>query len=309
SSSHMRLAGMAALAASPFLRGLQALDVSGGRAGDAVAEGVASSGWRHLVSLDASRNGMTAAGIARLARWDGASRLESLALSEPLGDDAAAAFASGEWPALRRLTLHLGGITAAGLEALWRCRSLAGLRELDLPLEASQLRAVASAPALAGLRKIVVYGACDEDGLRVLAGSALLRSLRSLTLGWSDPAGLEAVLASSTGLRHLSIVGADGQAVVSALHAAGHLSGLRSLALTFMGLAAPDVRLIARSPHLSGLAELDLAGCRLTEESARELIASPHLGRSLKLALTHQPAPADGAVVEALRERFGTVTV
>jgi uncharacterized protein (TIGR02996 family) len=280
SSSAMRPAGVAALAASPYLANLRTLDLASSHVGDAAAERVAASPhWKQLTSLDLSGNDLTPAGIARLARWEGAARLEHLALEENEGDDAARAFASGEWPALRRLKLAFHHATPAGIEALGRCPSLAGVRDLDVPLWSRHLRALAEAPSLANLEALTVRGASDEGSLCALAGSALLGSLRSLSLYSPDPDGLAVLLAepAAAGLRRLSLSAAGGGNRVAAVAAATHLVNLDSLVLNLARLGPEEARQLASAPHLAGLVELTLAGCHINESAARALIASPHL--------------------------------
>jgi hypothetical protein len=234
--------------------------------------------------------------------------LESLALAESdLGDEAAVAFASGEWPALRRLTFDLSRLTEAGVEALGRCPWLSGLRALKMPTWPRRLPALAAAPSLANLESLVVQGAADEAELRALAGSPLLGSLRSLTLYAPNASGLAAILASpsSAGLRELSLHGPGPGSYAADVAGAGHLVELRRLVINHTTLGPAEARLIANAPHLGGLVELILAVDRIGEESARELIGSPYLKRLRKLSLFNAPVLLKGAIVDALEERFG----
>jgi uncharacterized protein (TIGR02996 family) len=312
-SSAMRPSGMAALAGCRFLAPLRKLDLSSSHVGESAVERVVSSPYLHgLTELDLSRNELTAAAIARLARWEAAQRLESLALAESaLGDEAAHAFASGEWPALRRLTFDMGRMTEAGVEALGRCPSLSGLRVLRMQVWARHLPALAAAPSLANLESLSVQGAADEAALSALAGSPLLGGLRSLSLNAPNRAGLAAILASpsAAGLRELSLDALGRGPYAAEVAGAEHLVNLRRLVINHTPLGPREARLLANAPHLGGLVELILAADRVGEEAARELIASPHLKRLRKLSLLNSPVLLKGAITEALAERFGAGVV
>ncbi len=266
------------LAASPHLAGLREIDLRGNDLGDAGLEAILGGRFAGtLTTLGLEDTGLTAAALARLARWEGAARLESLEVSElEGGDEEARAFASGEWPALRSVSLTLRRMTAAGLTALGRCASLSGLRTLMvLGGEGQAIAGLVSSPHLAGLERLDLRGSVTGAG--TLADAPLLAGLRSLLVGGEDSEGLRAVLATPAcaGLRELTIT--SGPKAIARALAAAALPGLRRLSLHDCVLTGPPLKALLSAPFLAGLVELDLSWNDLKPSDLKALGACPRL--------------------------------
>jgi hypothetical protein len=279
----------------------------------------AAPGLAELTSLDLSSNGLRAAGIAGLARSPLAPRLQELIISEiNAGDNEGRAFAAGNWASLRKLTLHLGLMGQAGLEALAACRSLEGLRELNLEPDTQQSSAVLlTSPHLARLERLDLPRRCHPGSLEALAGSATLANLRGLRALVPDAAGIGAVLRApaSAGLVELDVYAFDDDLALIARHIAeaDHLTGLRKLTVRcpLSGFAPGGLWVadLAAAGHLAGLVELDLGSHLLNEAALDALVASPHLNRlrRLRLRRTKLSTKWKGALDERFGERVVTV--
>ncbi len=292
SEAQMQGEGAEALASSPHLANLRRLDLSKNKlGGPSVLRLLTSPALPHLESLDLDENALFVTGITSLARSPRAARLRELSIHEAGGDDEDAhAFASGEWPALRKLTLRLGRMGAAGMAALGRC-AFPNLRDLRLehaPLQSSA--ALLSSPHLPRLERLHLDAPSSADALEALAGSPMLAGLLALVVKVREAPGLAVALrdTASAGLRELEIHGqhpGDG-AVAFAVAEAGHLVNLRRLVLYNTALTTDGVAALAGAAHLSGLVELVLShNGALDDGAARALAASPHLGGLRRLVV------------------------
>jgi uncharacterized protein (TIGR02996 family) len=305
------------VAASPHLAKLRKLRLYKCGLGPAGLERLLKARFaKNLVALDLAQNELNAPAVGTLAKWKGAARLETLTLlewhqsytSRSLGDDAARAFASGDWSSLRELSLSLHRAGTDGLDALARCASLAGLRSLRLyHAGGANADALLASPHLAGLEELHLPGRADHAALAV---SPMLPNLRGLSLTMTDEASVRAILSApaAAGLRELSLRGPkDGRAVAAILAEATHLTGLRKLSLSDMPLGAEGGRLLGGAAHLAGLVELGLSDS-CDDEAAGALATAPHLQRLRRLSLGalsymhRRPAPQ---LDEVLKARFG----
>ncbi len=313
SGAKMLAGGLREVCASPHLAGLTRLELARNDLGDLAAEALAGSPHlKNLRSLDLSSNGLTATGIGRLARWEGAARLEVLKILEYEGaDDAARAFAEGDWRSLHTLTLDLHDMRAAGMDAVGRCASLAGLKRLSVTHELGQpARGLLLSPHLAGLEHLAMTPGGAAGDFAALAEAPMLRSLRSLDVVQNREEGLGPVLASpaAAGLAELRVSGNNQSAkrLCARIAGATHMTGLRAFSLTDFEIDAGCIRALADAPHLAGLREMVLARAELTVAAAKALAGSPHLGRLRRLHI----APGAKSASEAdgiLKERFGDV--
>src|SRR5262249_43707418 len=122
-----------ALARSPYLAGVQTLDLRGNPLGDAGLLALAGGEWPNLSALDLTQTQVTARGLEALARAPFAPQLRALTLSlNGLGPDAVRALCSERLSGLQ--DLQLGGGNPIGPEgaALLGQAPLSGLLRLDL---------------------------------------------------------------------------------------------------------------------------------------------------------------------------------
>jgi uncharacterized protein (TIGR02996 family) len=263
------------------------------------------------------------------AQWDGATR-EALAWADRLGvavDRPTWAAQLGEWLAstavlaafpcldlqVEQVTDALGQLADNPHAPVLRELRLSGGNRRDSC--AGPLRALAEAPALAGLRRLAVSleGARDED-LVPLVTSPRLARLEDLHLGPDGRLGDAVLLALAdcpgrASLRRLSVETTSlSPEAVAALAASPHLTGLRDLTLRLakgsgsaVGDALADSPLLARLTRLTlycdpgtpgeagalalagsqacaGLRELNLQGHLVTPGTAAALSSSSHLG-------------------------------
>jgi uncharacterized protein (TIGR02996 family) len=299
------------IAGSPHLASLRTLGLTACQVGNegvaAVLRGTFQAGLR---SLHLRANDVTDAAVAALARWDGSARLESLSFGEPrLGDEAAALFASGEWPGLRSLSLQLGAVTERGLRSLGRCPSLCGLHSLAFyKIGCGPVTGLTESPHLAGLESLTVYENPVSAGqMRPLADSPMLASLRRLYLNKPDTESLRAIVTApaTAGLRELSLGGGEEEAFFI-VAGATHMTNLRKLTLCSIRPKGGGLRALLDAPHLAGLVYLNLSFNDLKAQDALAIAAAPYLGRVRKLDLcTFPPLPAE--VIRTLEERFPVV--
>lgn len=280
-------AGLAELAASPFLGGVRELALSGNDLS-------APPALPRLTALDVSRNPLRTfafpTGLERLAASGCGLPVESLrgltsltdldASYNALGPDGAEALAELSLP-LRRLDLSFNDIESAGVE------SLAFPELVSLDLRANRI---------------------DVSGAFALAGSSHLGNVGELNLG-SNPIGDRGAVALVRGEAFGSLERLDvsncgiTDAGVAGLCATGALGGLRVLSLAWNPFGDAAVRALARCPDLAGLHALDLTGTRFGLAGAVVLAESEHQRlRSLTLGENHR-LPPDAAVL--IRERFG----
>lgn len=107
--------GIAGLASSPYVRGLEVLDTDGARAGDGAISALASSPHLgSLRSLTAAGNDVTPSGVAALASCPLSRRLQLLHLGDSdLGGAGVAALCGGRWRSLRDLGLSNSRLDAS----------------------------------------------------------------------------------------------------------------------------------------------------------------------------------------------------
>jgi uncharacterized protein (TIGR02996 family) len=298
------------LAASPHLEGVRALSVGRCRLGndglDALLRGRLAA---NLTSLDLADNELGVGALARLAGWEGSSRLERLVLSEHVpGADDAIAFAAGDWSGLHELILCLFRAGNNGLEALARNHTLSGLRDLIVIFE-NDLRwaPLLTSENLTNLERLMIGRAVASADLRDLAAGPLLPHLHALWFYAPEAAGVVSLLSSpaSAGLRELSLHGEvdDARRVATALADAQHLTNLRKLTLTQMPFGVEGTRALAGAAHLAGLVHLNVGSCGLDAECAKALAVSPHLNHLRKLDM--RGSVHDAAALRPLVERFG----
>ncbi len=187
-------------------------------------------------------------------------------------------------PRLRSLDLSGNRIATEQLTRLLAAPALSMLEDLDLSdnnLRAAGVAAIAAA-ALPQLRSLHLLRTQPEvAGIRALAGSGLLRGLRSLTLGENNlPPTAAATLAASPGVAELRVL------------------DVRENRLGDDGAAA-----LAGSPHLRNLVHLDLSKNLIEDAGADALAESPHLGGLIYLDL-HQNVISPAATGR-LKRRFG----
>jgi hypothetical protein len=121
-----------------------------------------------------------------------------------------------------------------------------------------------------------------DEGLRVIATSALFESVESLALADAGitAAGAKVVIGPDSvyGLSLLDLsANALGDEGVEAIAASPYGSYLRTLYLNEVGATDRAARALASSPHLADLGYLELKGNTLTDAGLAALRASPHL--------------------------------
>ena len=215
------LAGLAAVAAWPWLEYLQVAD-------RLVAQDVARlANSPHLADLSALElldNGLDDEGAATLAASPYLANLTSLSLwNNRIGDTGARALAAS--PYLARLTslsltyIPIGAEGAAALAASPHLANLALLKLESSRIGAEGARALAASPHLARLVELDLrHNDIGDKGARALAASPHLANLRSLDLGYNG-------------------IGRPG---IKALVASPHLANLHSLTLAGNGILGRD---------------------------------------------------------------------
>lgn len=206
------------------------------------------------------------------------------------------------------LTRQTLGTELASWPALPNLVSLElGVSGHSMYLNDTQARALARAPLLASLNRLVVSEAeMTPAGVKALLGSRHLANLSELVVDgvglgprssatWSgQPRPLEgaidalAPLSRMPGLRVLKLCGlgiGDGAATVVArahnLSRLEHLDLFHNLDITDVGATA-----LASAPHLGGLRSLRLADNKIGGDGARALASSPHLAQLTDLDLS-----------------------
>jgi uncharacterized protein (TIGR02996 family) len=168
-----------ALAGSPHLERLAALDLHGNRVGVAGAIDLASSPHLHrLASLYLDNNDLRAAGLRAFLEHAVLSSLTALDLSlNHVGDEGARALAAtAHLPQLTALALRVNDLGVEGIAALAAAAGFVRLTRLDLsfnPLHADGVRVLAGPSGFAGLRELCL-GACGlRPGRRRGAGAGV----------------------------------------------------------------------------------------------------------------------------------------
>jgi uncharacterized protein (TIGR02996 family) len=208
-----------ALAESPHLAGLTALDLRSNMAGDAGAVALAASPHvRHLTTLRLGGNRIGAAGMRTLAVSPYLSNLTSLNL---LGNHVLAELAAAPW--------------------------LASLASLDLTATSPRIEALRALLASPYLPRPKVLSLCTnafrDEGAELLAASPLLEQVVTLDLSinFITPRGIQALAASPYvgSVRKLNLSGNRfGDAGAHALLASPHLGQLRQLNMRHCNIVA-----------------------------------------------------------------------
>jgi uncharacterized protein (TIGR02996 family) len=163
-------------------------------------------------------------------------------------------------PHLGRLTaliLRYGNVEDDGIEALAKCRALAGVTTLDLyggVFEAAGMAALSRSGPLSSLTTLILNdnSYLHEDPGPILAGPHLrLSRLATLGLGFTQ----------------------TGDAGAQALANEPRLASLRTLDLKYCQLSTTGAQALADSPHLQGLTLLDLRGNALSPAGRRRLVS------------------------------------
>ncbi len=317
-----------ALARSPHLSGLRALDVPDGMGDACLAALVGAPVFRSLSTLAlryvAVRKGAT--GLANVVPAPRLSRLhwlyvragaalgpllQSPALAEAVelvldrGDPGTAQAIAGRstWPRLARLSLAGNALGEAGVAALAGATCFRALRRLCLgrtELGPTLLAPILAASWLSGLERLELGGnELGDAGAEALANAPALANLRHLDLTGNNltPKGAFA-LANSPYLARLetldlstSSLGDDGMA---ALADGTGLPSLTALALRSTGPKAEGLARLARSPLAARLRRLDLTNNKLDGNCLQSLVSS-RLGGLKDLRLAWASIGEEGA--------------
>ena len=316
---------VAAVASSPHLARLWALDVSSCRLRDAgVEELLASPYLTRVNALDLARNDLEGPAFRMLIESPLMTRLTWLNLSfnGSLGVSAARRLAqSPAAAALQMLGLSHTNIGPGGLRDLLTSTFLASLTDLRAEninlFGALPVTDLISGPVLSRLSALDLGGFSGPAGLAELLRSPVLARLTTLRLSFCDLRleGVQAIAESShlSGLTTLDLslnqIGAKGMLMLTAspqfcrvrslhlpanairdagaraLAASPHMTRLTTLDLARNSIGGPGIRALAESANLARLRSLDLSGNYVGLESVRALAASPHLGRLTRLRL------------------------
>jgi uncharacterized protein (TIGR02996 family) len=213
--SPLTASGACALANSPYLGRLTALNLYRNNVSDRGVEALARAPWfAGLEALNLSDNGVSSAAIRVLATV----RLHLAVLR--LGDNAVgpegveAMVATSEPGSLQMLDLHRNPLGDRGAAVLAEATFLRTLATLDLSsceVGDTGAAALARSPHLAGLRLLELnHNRITDHGARVLAASPHLAQLEALGLvGNAAFAGGRAALAYASYLRRLTSLAAN----------------------------------------------------------------------------------------------------
>ena len=222
---------------------------------------------------------------------------------------------------IRSLVIERGdrdGVATALVE-LFASPHLVRLEELSLtsPITLDVVRAIASAPSLAGLTALSLTNAFPETtvgaaGAEALARSPQLQRLEKLELMGLGigPEGAEA-LAQLPALVELAIEGdVIGPRGARALAASAALAGLRRLTLNACDLGEKGAAAVVSSPSFSGLEELSLHGANaLNGKKLAAIFAGWSLPALRSLSLDGAPLRAEGAsALSAAAKKLAHVT-
>lgn len=221
-------------------------------------------------------------------------------------DDQFAAFAEADHFATNLRTLRVADfrLTTLAAQMLATAPALAGLRKLALyacNLDFRQITALAGPSTFAGLEELRMEHEKVEAASRPHEWPAHLPRLRRLTLRRVGANVVAAFLGAASwpgGLSALDLsrnpIGAEGLATLTR----HDLSGLRELDLAQCSVGDRGVRILAESATLTGLERLDLSSHfgqnRITDEAAEVLASSPHFNRLRELNLLHNHVGAAG---------------
>jgi uncharacterized protein (TIGR02996 family) len=217
-------------------------------------------------------------------------------------------------PVLARLD-HLGTwdrLEDTGVVALASVPALAGLRSLDLHgvyLGDTGMTSLATSPYLAGLLFLNVFGNdIGGVGAEALARTTTLVRLTDLDLGRNkiDDRGLRALARSPVlaSVRKLGLfANSFGDMGAAALGASPHTGEIRTLGLAGNDIGNAGAEALAASAHLGNLRKLYLHGNNIGDRGALALAASPALAGIRDLSLNGDRLGE--RATQALRERFG----
>lgn len=323
------LARLRTFLASPWIRRLEALDVSfNGLGASAMREIAGCDTLGSLKRLGVDHCGLSGAGLDVLLTSDLVHDLEELHLrSNELSDADARRLADS--PALGKLrTLALdfnSDLTVAGIGALLQSKRIGPLRRLslrDCAVGVHMMRAFAAAPRHHDLTVLNLDASyinhLEAEGARVLSESPLLEGLVELHLGRGsiENEGLAALLESGN-LRHLRTLGLRNNrldhAGVEILVAWEGASRLTSLDLHGNVIGDHGAAALANAEYLSNLNVLNVSATHISDRGARALVDSKTLNRITELRLTAKAGAAvwdktpglSGNMKKLLMKRFG----
>jgi uncharacterized protein (TIGR02996 family) len=305
---------------SPVLSTLRSLTIRDAALGpDGFRRLVSSPHVRNLRALRVPHNSVGNAAITALASCITLPLLEELDLSEvrsygryaedPIIDVNGIQDLAG-WPGLARLhTLSLSGnnIQWRGLRALLQSPHLYGLKHLALrgtALDGDALRAFSRAGQELQLDSLDLgENMLFTDGMRYLAGSPCLRTLKVLTLDRCElnVKDLSKLTEASffANLRVLNVSSNNfGRGGLTAMLKAKPPE-LHTLAITGSDLGDAGAAALAKSPASNTLLDVDLSWNHVGEKGARALEASKQVRNLLALRLGENPICKETA--EALR--------
>jgi uncharacterized protein (TIGR02996 family) len=290
-------AGLAALAASPHLAGLEALSFGMEQIGEGL-QALAGASWiGSLRSLDLSGNEIGDDALTSFLSDAPLRRLERLVLDGTgAGLGAVQALAEADrFGELRVLDLSNNQIGGAGLASLAGSAHLPRLAALNLNgayLEPGSLGPLGTAPWFAQLTELRLVGnnKLELNDLEALLGAPSFPRLTALALGSGKfgDAGAKTV-AAATVLRELTQLDVPScgltSAGVAALAQSPNLTKLRALELfSNKGTSAAAVA-VATSPVMANLRRLGLSNNGITDEGAEALARSKHLTQLCSLSL------------------------
>src|SRR5262249_5342007 len=265
---HLRSVGqqMQEVAASPLLRCLTGLDLSGNELDLSASEHLVSS--RHLTRLRSLslQNTDLAKTVGIFASWPGLEHIRALDLERN-----------------RLSRVDLGALLEAGRLTEPHCLNLGGN-----PLSRESVRLLAESPRLRQLTDLGL-GFCEirEEDISTLASSKTLVDLRHLDLSGEHPGqALQDFVCSRLAgqLTSLAFQGCNlTDAEIAVLANSPNLSRLRHLDLGRNAIGDEGVQALASSRYLANLEALILEDNSIGPNGATALAASPHLTRLKKL--------------------------
>jgi uncharacterized protein (TIGR02996 family) len=293
---------VAILAASPVLRPIRL----SARRLPINTEGVAALAAGRLLErverLDLEGNGLDEADSLRLLRSGQWTALRSLSLHAPLGDAGCDVLGSGAFPSLAHLTLIGAGIGPEGCRTLARSAHLGMLRSLNLwanPIGPAGARHLAEGSALAGVTSLNLSSTrLQTRGVAALVGSGFAGRMKSLSLGLNglgDPTatalgrlGADAQL-TDLGLGRNRI----GPAGAAALAGCAGLAQLRHLGLSDNRIGDKGVLALLGSAYLGALVELNVERNDVTRVGAEALRDWPQRARMLAIRAYQHGLPPE----------------
>ncbi len=285
--------------------------------GDGVARALAESPWlANLVALNLSHNDIGDEGARAIAFSPHLAGLTSLELSFNRGitdRGAEALAASPHLGRLRSLDVGFCSLTPDGAWALGMSPALASLRSFGLGgvggRDAGLRVLLSTAPSPDRFEALSLEGCgITAEGAGFLAGCEYLTGLRRLRLGRNviGDEGARALAASRlTGLEELELDDSGLTAAgVRSLTGAPFFPRLRSLHLAGNPLGEAGARVLRQEPA-GRLVELLLYEARLGDDGAGALAAAPLLGRVTFLQLASNDIGPEGTKALAVSPHLG----